>query len=205
MKNRNSKSLLFLAGFGLAFFSFACNNNGESTKSSATDSENTSINHDTAANKMRRADTNTAAGVSTETAIKKQSTTRRKGKATIGIMSEKKTNSMKPDRNGVYEMTEVHPAYPGGQSALEDYVTNNIEYPQMAIDDNKEGTVLVQFVIDENGKVEDANVVGSKLGDGLDEEAARVISKMPKWEPGKVKGKNVKTRLVMAVTYKIEE
>jgi protein TonB len=102
-------------------------------------------------------------------------------------------------------MTEVRPAFPGGQTALEDYITNNIEYPQMAVDNNKEGTVNVQFVIDENGKIENAKVIGSKLGDGLDEAAETAISRMPKWEPGKVKGKNVKTRLTLPVTFKIEE
>jgi len=192
MKNKKSKSLSFIAALGLALFSFSCNNNSESTKSPATDSENATVNNDTTS-------------VSTETAMKKQTATKKKGRATIGTMSEKKTTNIKPDKNGVYEMTDVRPAYPGGQSALENYITNNIEYPQMAIDDNKEGTVNVQFVIDENGKIENAKVVGSKLGDGLDEEAEQVISKMPKWEPGKVKGKNVKTRLTLPITYKIEE
>jgi protein TonB len=112
---------------------------------------------------------------------------------------------MKPDKSGVYEMTEVRPSYPGGQKALEDYIANDIEYPQMAVDDNKEGTVNVQFIVDENGNVTNAKLLGADLGDGLSDEAVRVISKMPKWEPGKVKGKNVKTRLTLPVTYKIEE
>jgi protein TonB len=112
---------------------------------------------------------------------------------------------MKPDKSGVYEMTEIRPAFPGGQPALEDYINNHIEYPQMAIDDTKQGTVNIQFVVDENGNVRNARVLGSSLGDGLDEEAVRVISSMPKWEPGKVKGKNVKTRLTLPITYQIEE
>ena len=70
---------------------------------------------------------------------------------------------MKPDKNGVYEMTEVSPAYPGGHDALEDYINNHIEYPQTAIDNNSEGTVDVQFVVDENGNVTGAKVVGNKL------------------------------------------
>lgn len=77
--------------------------------------------------------------------------------------------------------------------------------PQIAIDDNKEGTVNVQFIVDENGNVTNAKLIGNNLGDGLGDEAVRVISKMPKSEPGKVKGKNVKTRLTLPVTYKIGE
>jgi len=97
------------------------------------------------------------------------------------------------------------PAYPGGQNALEDYMNNNVEYPQNAMDNNSEVTVNVQFVVDENGKVRDAKVVGKELGSGLDEEAVKVVSNMPKWTAGKVKGKNVKTRIVLPVTYKLEE
>ncbi|HEV8286919.1 MAG TPA: energy transducer TonB [Chitinophagaceae bacterium] len=203
-KKLRPRILSLIAVLGLLFIIAACNNNNnESTKSAASDSSTTSGNYDTSMTNTNK-DTSTM-GVSSETSAKKQTATKKKGKATIGVMTESKTTAMKPDKNGVYEMTEVRPAYPGGQTALEDYITNSIEFPQMAIDDNKEGTVNVQFIIDENGKVEDAKVIGSKLGDGLDDEAVRVISRMPKWEPGKVKGKNVKTRLTLPVTYKIEE
>jgi len=200
---KKSKSLSFIAALGLVFFSTACNNGG-STKSAASDSANTSVSNDTAVENSHMKDTGTA-GVSTETSVKKHTAVKKKGRATVGTMSEMKATGIKPDKSGVYEMTEVRPSFPGGQSALEDYVTNNIEYPQMAIDDNKEGTVNVQFVVDENGKIENAKVVGNKLGDGLDDESVQVISKMPKWEPGKVKGKNVKTRLTLPLTYKLEE
>jgi periplasmic protein TonB len=198
MKNKKSKSQgqLFVVALALALFSMACNNKTEST-SSANDST-TSVNNDTAVNNAQVTDTGTSG-----TAVKKPTT--KKGRATLGVMTASKTKVMKPDNSGVYEMTEVRPSYPGGQSALEDYITNHIEYPQTAVDDNKEGTVNVQFIVDENGNVSNAKVIGNKVGDGLDEEAVRVISKMPKWEPGKVKGKTVKTRLTLPVTYKLEE
>src|SRR4030095_12809616 len=184
----------YILSIGLAFFSVACNNPTGSNSSSATDSSNTGVNNDTTAG---------TGNASTEKTVKKQTT--KKGRASIGTMATSKAAAMKPDKNGVYESTEVRPAYPGGQSALEDYIARQIEYPQMAIDDNKEGTVTVQFVVDDNGKVTDAKVLGSNLGDGLDDEAVRVISQMPKWEPGKVKGKNVKTRLTLPITYRLEE
>ena len=60
-------------------------------------------------------------------------------------------------------------------------------------------------MVDENGKVQSAKVVGSKLGDGLDEEAERVISTMPTWSAGMIKGKPVKTRVTVPITYQIEE
>jgi protein TonB len=189
---------LWILSIGLAFFSVACNNQTESTtSSSAADSSNAAVANDTTMTEPETANS------SNEKAVKKQTT--KKGRASAGAMATSNVTLMKPDKNGVYESTDVRPAYPGGQSALEDYIASQIEYPQMAIDDNKEGTVTVQFVVDENGKVTNANVLGSSLGDGLDNEAVRVISQMPKWEPGKVKGKNVKTRLTLPITYRLEE
>jgi protein TonB len=80
---------------------------------------------------------------------------------------------------------------------------SSLDYPQHALDDNKEGTVRVSFVIDENGNVMAPVVIGNKLGEGLDEEAIDLIKKMPKWKPGTVKGKNVKTRLDLPITFQI--
>jgi len=192
--------LALVSGFSLLIFVTACSNNNQ-TKSSGADTSSTSVNsNDTAMGP--NATVATTPGATSGTAAKK---TTRKGRASVGTMTTTKSTSMKPDKAGVYEMTEVRPSFPGGQSALENYITNHIEYPQMAVDDNKEGTVNVQFIVDENGNVTNAKVLGAELGDGLGDEAVRVISKMPKWEPGKVKGKTVKTRLTLPVTYKIEE
>jgi len=96
------------------------------------------------------------------------------------------------------------PAYPGNNDALSSYINTNLVYPEQAIDNNVEGTVHVQFVVDKNGNISDVKTVGNKLGYGLDEEAVTVVSKLPKWTPGKVNGKNVKTRLTIPITYKLE-
>lgn len=117
-----------------------------------------------------------------------------------------KNNTVKieKDREGVYTRAEAMPEFPGGQAALDDYVNNNIEYPQQAIDNNTSGTIKVSFVVDEQGKVQSAHVIGSPLGNGLDEQALRVVSNMPTWKPGKVKGKNVKTRLELPIAFQVE-
>jgi len=205
MKNGKMKRLrqLVLMLFVFAGFIVACNNSTESTSSSANDTLNSSVNNDTTATTAPVTDTGTM-NRAPNTTVKRQTTTK-KGRASVGVMASTKGTAMKPDKNGVYDMAEVRPAYPGGQSALDNFINNNVEYPQMAIDDNKQGTVNVQFIVDENGKVTDAKAVGGNLGDGLDDEAVRVISKMPRWEPGKVKGKSVKTRLTLPITYQIEE
>lgn len=186
---------------GVVIFFIACHNN-DYTKSAANKPANTPANNDTSMNNNPVSDTNSGR-TSSGTAVHKQ-TMKKKGKITLGSMATKETN-MKPDKEGVYYVADVMPAYPGGQNALEDYMNNNVEYPQNAIDNNSEGTVNVQFVVDENGNVTNAKVAGKKLGNELDEEAVKEVSNMPKWTPGKVKGKNVKTRIVLPVTYKLEE
>ena len=181
--------------FTLMIFITACNNSDQSANSSTDTATNAAV--DTSSGKMSDTSTNKNTGA-TRTSTKR-------GRATVSAIAENKNAKVQADKSGVYEMSEVRPAYPGGQSALENYITNNIEYPQTAVDDNKEGTVNVQFTVDENGNVSNAKVLGNKLGDGLDEEAVKVISKMPKWTAGTVKGKNVKTRLTLPITFKIEE
>ncbi len=130
---------------------------------------------------------------------------KKKGKASVSMSSENTTNEkMKKDEMGYYNFTEVLPAYSGGQSGLESYIQNSIEYPQEAIDNNVEGTVNVEFAIDENGSVSNVKTIGNKIGYGLEEEAIKVVSNMPKWTPGQVKGKYVKTKRTLPITYRLE-
>lgn len=114
-------------------------------------------------------------------------------------------DKMTMDKEGVYNRATVMPEFPGGQEALATYVNNHVDYPQRAIDDNAAGTVRVSFVVDENGKVKNAKVVGGQqVGGGLDREALRVVNNMPAWKPGKVKGHNVKTRLELPINFQLE-
>jgi len=201
MKKNSRGSIWALAMAGSVFFMTACNN-GDYTKSPSTGSENTPANTDTTMSKTPMTDTTTVSA--NQPIANKKDAANRRGRVSLGKMTERKTG-MKPDKDGIYEMTDVRPAYPGGQTALENYINNNVEYQQAAIDNNTEGKVDVEFVIDEKGNVTDAKRIGKELGGGLDDEAVKVISNMPKWTPGKVKGKNVKTRLVLPITYKIEQ
>lgn len=130
---------------------------------------------------------------------------KKSGKITARMDEDDTKAEMKKDKMGYYNRTEVLPTYSGGQNALENYITNNIQYPQEAIDNNVEGVVKVQFGVDENGNVTNVSTIGNKIGYGLEEEAIRVVSKMPKWTPGQVKGKNVKTWRALPINYRLEE
>ncbi len=108
------------------------------------------------------------------------------------------------DKDGIYNKADIMPTYPGGEKALRKFVENNIVYPEAAIEDGVEGTVLVIFAIDEMGNIYTPKLKNDVVGYGLDEEALRVVSKMPKWNAGSIKGKNVKTRFTLPITYMLD-
>jgi protein TonB len=105
----------------------------------------------------------------------------------------------------VYGSPETAPQFPGGQRALDKYINNSVNYPQQAIDDDMSGIVHVSFIIDEQGNVTKAKVLDrASVGDGLDQEALRVVRAMPSWKPGKVNGKKVRTRMELPIAFQVE-
>ena len=160
-----------------------------------------------ACNNDKSEKTSTAKETSTDTVSKMSATTppKKKGKVTVTMASDKTDAGMKKDKMGYYNTTEIAPVFEGGHSDLENYITNHIEYPQEAVDNNVEGVVNVQFTIDENGKVGNVKTIGNKIGYGLEDAAVQVVSQMPKWTPGKIKGKDVKAWYTLPIVYKMEE
>jgi periplasmic protein TonB len=142
--------------------------------------------------------------VTSNATAKKTAARLRKGKASAAVEISKELTVSK-DKTGIYSKAEQMPAYPGGEAALSRFVENNINYPQDALDQDMEGTVMVSFVIDEKGKVIQPQASGKMAGHGLEEEAVKIVSRMPAWKPGMVKGKPVKTRLMLPVTFKLSE
>jgi TonB family protein len=196
--NLGKPIVIIVLGAGIIFYS--CNNKGESGNNSTTnETDSTTSNNNMTTVPSTNTDTSTGARTTTTTAKK------RIGRITVAAIPENKQDKMQADASGYYNYTEVMPVYSGGQKAITDYITNNIEYPQAAIDNNTAGTVNVQFGIDENGSISNVKAIGTKIGDGLEEEAVRVISNMPKWSAGTVKGKKVKTWMIMPITFRIEE
>ncbi len=82
------------------------------------------------------------------------------------------------------------------------YLSENIKYPPRALQEGREGRVIIQFVINRDGSVVEAKVRNSVYSD-LDEEALRVVNSMPKWKPGKHKGKFVRVKFNLPITFKI--
>jgi protein TonB len=191
MKFRSLKFInTTIVAFTLCAFMTACNDEG-----------NNSTTTNDSAGKMDNTANAPASGDTGKTNVAK--VVKKTGKASIK-MAEEANAKVEKDKMGYYTYTEVLPAYNGGHSALENYINNNIEYPQQAIDNSAEGTVSVHFLVDDKGNISNVTTVGNKIGYGLEEEAVRVVSKMPKWAPGQVKGKTVKTWRTLPITYKLE-
>jgi TonB family protein len=102
-----------------------------------------------------------------------------------------------------YAAVEAKPTFNGGDAdAFVKYVQQNIQYPQNALDNNVEGKVTVNFVVDANGKIRNAKVVNG-VDDELNAEALRVVESAPAWTPAKQNGKNVPVTCSIPVTFKI--
>lgn len=90
----------------------------------------------------------------------------------------------------IFTVVEDMPGFPGGEEELFRFLGKNIKYPAMAKDAGIKGTVYVNFVVWIDGTIKDVKVLRG-IGGGCDEEAMRVVKNMPKWKPGKQRGKTV--------------
>ena len=108
-----------------------------------------------------------------------------------------------PDK--IHQVVEVQPEFPGGTYAMYKYLADNIKYPADAKAAGKEGRVIVQFVVRKDGSVSDVSVVRSVGNVSLDNEAVRVVSSMPKWNPGTQGGKPVNVQYTLPVQFKFSD
>ena len=119
----------------------------------------------------------------------------------VGYSSNEKQESEKDKK--VYDVVEVPPVFAGGEKAMFEYLSKNIRYPVEAQKQKIQGRVVVQFVVNDEGKVSSAKIVNS-IDTYLDAEALRIINAMPDWTPGKQGGKNVSVRYVLPIQFKLQ-
>lgn len=100
----------------------------------------------------------------------------------------------------IWYFVEKKPEFPGGETALKHYIANNIKYPETALSKDIQGRVYVKFIINKEGKIEDAKVVKG-VDELLDNEALRVINAMPDWEPGMNNGIKVSVWFSLPVNF----
>jgi len=104
----------------------------------------------------------------------------------------------------IFVVVEEMPEFPGGQSALMKYLSENIRYPVIAQENGIEGRVICSFVVERDGSITDVQVVRG-VDPSLDREAVRVIQSMPKWKPGKQRGKPVRVRFTLPIVFRLQQ
>ena len=102
-----------------------------------------------------------------------------------------------------YEAVEEKPEYPGGMGELSKLLSSNLKYPLKSQENGVQGEVLVQFVVDKEGNIEEVTVFKG-VDPYLDAEALRVIKMMPKWKPGKHEGKEVNVKCTIPVGFRLQ-
>lgn len=102
----------------------------------------------------------------------------------------------------IFTVVEDQPTPQGGMQAFYEYVSKNMKYPAQARRMGIEGRVFVQFVVDKDGTITDVQAVKG-IGAGCDEEAVRVLQNAPKWNPGKQRGRAVRVRMVLPITFQL--
>lgn len=127
-----------------------------------------------------------------------------------GLLSDSKGTGVveappPPPKEEIFTFVEQPPSFPGGEEALNKYLSKNIRYPHLATENGISGTVFVTFVVDSEGKIKDVKTVGAKKGGGLEEEAIRVVRGMPTWKPGKQNGRQVSVQFNLPIRFTLQE
>ena len=106
--------------------------------------------------------------------------------------------------DSIYHTVEEMPAFPGGETKLFNYLSENIIYPKLAKEKNTTGKVYATFIVETDGSVYDVSILRG-IGDGCDEEVIRIINAMPKWTPGFQDGKAVKVKYILPVAFNLKD
>ena len=108
-----------------------------------------------------------------------------------------------PQEKVIFQVVEEMPQFPGGMGEAMKFLAKNIKYPVSAQQAKIEGRVVVQFVVERDGSISDIHTVRS-VSPELDAEAVRVVSLMPKWIPGKQRGKAVAVKYTMPIMFRLQ-
>lgn len=108
-----------------------------------------------------------------------------------------------PDAGKVFTYVEEQPTFPGGESAMYEYLQKNIKYPPLARENGITGRVFLTFIVGPDGEIRDVKVLRG-IGAGCDEEAMRVVKTMPKWKPGKQNGRSVNVQFNMPINFTLK-
>ena len=105
--------------------------------------------------------------------------------------------------NKVFDVVEEMPSFPGGNGALMSYLSSNVKYPVVAQENGVQGRVQISFVVEKDGSISDVRVARS-VDPSLDKEAMRVVKSMPRWNPGRQNGQNVRVKYTVPVLFRLQ-
>ncbi len=103
----------------------------------------------------------------------------------------------------VFFIVEDMPEFPGGELALRQFIANAIKYPVIAQENGIQGRVYVTFVVDADGSVSEPRIARG-VDPSLDKEALRVVSQLPKWKPGRQRGKPVRVSYTVPINFQLQ-
>ena len=104
----------------------------------------------------------------------------------------------------IFVVVESMPEFPGGAQAMFKFISENVKYPVIAQENGIQGRAICQFVVNKDGSIVDVAVVRTSGDASLDKEAVRVIKSMPKWTPGKQRGKPVRVKYTVPINFRLQ-
>ena len=126
------------------------------------------------------------------------------------LYSEKSLNmqaeSQLVKQDGTEKNTDIDdelPSFPGGDVKLREWIKKNMKYPSYAKNNGIEGQVLVVFIVEKDGSISNAEVSWG-VDPSLDQEALRIVNKMPKWKPGKQEGSTVRVKFHLPIKFMLK-
>lgn len=119
------------------------------------------------------------------------------------IVKEEPVVEKKHEPEKIFVAVEQPAEFPGGQAAMMKWLSNNIRYPESAQQNGISGRVVVKFVVEKDGSIGSPQIVKGVDRD-LDQEALRVVKRMPKWQPGKNNGQPVRSYFNLPVTFRLQ-
>jgi len=117
--------------------------------------------------------------------------------------------TLPPEKNdnitdSIFIVVEEKPEFPGGEQTLLKWIASNIKYPSIAIQNGVQGIVFINFVVDRDSGISNARVV-RECDPSLDQEALRVLNKLPKWKPGLQRGIPVRVSYTIPIHFKLQQ
>ena len=107
------------------------------------------------------------------------------------------------DSNKIYTVVSLQSEFPGWIGAMYNWINTNLKYPQKALDNQCQGKIIIQFIVERDGSLSNTKVIRDGVGCDAAGETLRLIQNMPKWKPGMQDGEKVRVQYTLPVTFEI--